>query len=29
MTKFLTILVDCPDEKGLIYKITDILYNQD
>lgn len=28
MTKFLTILVDCPDEKGLIYKITGILYNQ-
>ncbi|MBX2923644.1 MAG: formyltetrahydrofolate deformylase [Chitinophagaceae bacterium] len=28
MTKFLTVLVDCPDEKGLIYKITGILYNR-
>lgn len=26
MTKLLTILVDCPDEKGLIYKITSVLY---
>lgn len=29
MTKFLTILIDCPDEKGLIYKITGILYNRE
>ncbi|MBX3254414.1 MAG: formyltetrahydrofolate deformylase [Chitinophagaceae bacterium] len=28
MAKVLTILVDSPDEKGLIYKITGILYNR-
>lgn len=26
MSKLLTILVDCPDDKGLIYKITGVLY---
>lgn len=28
MSTSMTILVDCPDEKGLIYKITSVLYNK-
>jgi formyltetrahydrofolate deformylase len=28
MNVSLTILVDCPDEKGLIYRITQVLYNR-
>ncbi len=29
MKKLFTILVDCPDEKGLIYKITSVLYQNE
>jgi len=29
MKKLLTILVDCPDQKGLIYKITSVLYQNE
>lgn len=28
MSSNITILVDCPDEKGLIYKITSVLFNR-
>lgn len=28
MSSSITILIDCPDEKGLIYKITSVLYNR-